>query len=229
MPARTSAVSDVSSTARSPSSEVRSRATPPKTGMEPPHTPLRPAIGVTGTMASLQAASTAETWAVVEGRTTTAGRWGTAPSAAHPMASGHQSRPASARLTSSVSTTAPLAAIRSIRPWGGVTTAPPRRSVIFFGSASMGVTGVGLLTGGSREVESGGQKLLLAGLDELGGLVGGRLLVPAHVRCDQCRRGMGGRHGGLGPLDHGAGAPGQHVVERLGHLLARRVDELGPH
>ena len=126
MPARTSAVSDVSSTPTSPSRDVRSRATPPKTGMEPPHTPLRPAMGVTGTMASLQAANTAETCAVVVGRTTTAGRWGTAPSAAQPMASGHQSRPASARLTSSVSTTAPLSAMRSIRPWGGATTAPER-------------------------------------------------------------------------------------------------------
>ena len=65
--------------------------------MDPPQTPLRPAAAVTGTAASLQAASTAETSSVEPGRTTTAGRCGTAPSAAQPMASGHQSRPASAR------------------------------------------------------------------------------------------------------------------------------------
>ena len=40
------------------------------------------------------------TWAVSVGRATTAGRAGTSPVAAHPMASGHQSRPASARSAS---------------------------------------------------------------------------------------------------------------------------------
>ena len=61
--------------------------------MDPPQTPLRPAAAVTGTPASLQAASTAETSSVELGRTTTAGRCGTAPSVAQPMAIGHQSRP----------------------------------------------------------------------------------------------------------------------------------------
>ena len=52
------------------------------------------------------------------------------------------------------------------------------------------------------------------------GLVGRLLLVPAQLGRDQRGRGLRGGHGRLGPLDHGPGPPGQHVVERLGHLLA---------
>ncbi len=44
-----------------PDNAFRSSATPPKAGTLEPHTPERPAIGVTGTRASLQAPSTAAT------------------------------------------------------------------------------------------------------------------------------------------------------------------------
>ena len=116
--------------------------------MDPPQTPLRPAIGVTATTASLQADSTAATSSVECGRTTMAGRWGTDPSAAQPMARGHQSRPASARLAPSVRTSAPLATRRSISPAGSGGVAPERRSVTASAAASIGVTGVGAITAG---------------------------------------------------------------------------------
>ena len=99
--------------------------------------------------ASLQAASTAATSSVEAGRTTTAGRCGTAPSAAQPMASGHQSRPASARASSSVTTVGPAggdAVEQRGRDLDGLR--PPRRSTTSAPAASIGVTGVGSVTGG---------------------------------------------------------------------------------
>ena len=134
--------------AHRPSSAVMSRATPPCTGIDPPQTPLRPAAAVTGTTASLQAASTAATCAVEVGRTTAAGRCGTAPSAAQPMASGHQSRPASARASSSVRTVAPLAAMRSRRPGAPRRAAAPRRSCDLCRRARRWGDGRGLVTAG---------------------------------------------------------------------------------
>ena len=73
--------------------------------------------------ASLQAASTPATCSVDVGRTTAAGRWGTPPSAAQPMASGHQSRPASALASSSVRTVGPAR-----RRCGRAARVGPRRS-----------------------------------------------------------------------------------------------------
>ena len=162
-----------------------SRATPPCTGIDPPQTPLRPAAGVTGTTASLQAARTSATCATEVGRTTTAGRCGTAPSAAQPMASGHQSRPASARASSSVDhggAAGPDAvedgsghvdrrraqAIRDVRA--------PARQWGWREWAS------------SRQVEPGRQELLLGGLDEAGGLVGRLLARPSPCRERSARR-----------------------------------------
>ena len=69
------------STSTMPARPQQSRATPPKTGTLAPHTPLRPATAVTGTPASLQAASTAATSAGVVGPGDAAGRAGTWPRA----------------------------------------------------------------------------------------------------------------------------------------------------
>ena len=64
MPAPASTMPEAASTSPSASSPVRSSSTPPNTGTDAPHTPLRPAAGVTGTVASLHAARTADTSSV---------------------------------------------------------------------------------------------------------------------------------------------------------------------
>ena len=87
-----------------PASPVRSSGTPPNAGTLAPHTPLAAADRGdrhAGTGADLRTAATS---AGVEGRATAAGRAGTAPSTAQASASGHQSRPASMRACSLVST-----------------------------------------------------------------------------------------------------------------------------
>ena len=118
----------VASTSPMPASPHRSRATPPNSGTEAPHTPLRPPAGVTGTRAPSHRASTAATWAVSVGRATTAGRAGTSPAAAQPMASGHQSRPASARSASSTRHAAQASARRWTRS-SSTATRPPSQVV----------------------------------------------------------------------------------------------------
>src|ERR1035437_3202768 len=147
VPARRSATSEVVSTFPMPDSPHRSRETPPKTGMEAPQTPLRPPAAVTGTRASLQAARTAATCWVSVGRATSAGRVGTCPRVAQPMARGHQSRPASA-LSVGSSLISAQTSIRRLRSAASTPTlVPPIRSVTAADSASMGVTGVGWVIG----------------------------------------------------------------------------------
>ncbi len=138
------------STAAIPARPQRSRATPPKTGTEPPHTPLRPPAAVTGTPAASHRASTSETCAVSVGRATRAGRAGTAPSAAHPMARGHQSRPASFRSSSRTETPAQASASRRASRSSIPIRVPPSRSVTRSAGASIAVTGVGWVTRRSR-------------------------------------------------------------------------------
>ena len=121
VPARRSATSDPVSTSPRPARPQRSRATPPNSGTDAPHTPLRPPAGVTGTRAWSQRARTAATCPVSVGLATTAGRAGTCPATAHPMASGHQSRPDSARSSSAEIEAQTPAAAR-----GGHRPPPPR-------------------------------------------------------------------------------------------------------
>ena len=124
---------------RRPSSAVMSRATPPCTGIEPPQTPLRPAAGRDrhgGLVAGREHGR--HLLRRARGAPPRPGAAGTPPSAAQPMASGHQSRPASARASSSVTTSAPLAASRSSSAGGTSTTGAPRRSAT---SAPAGVDG----------------------------------------------------------------------------------------
>ena len=87
-----------------PASAHRSSTAPPCNGTLAPQTPLRPAAAVTGTRASLHTASTPDTSSTSRGRATTAASPGASPSRAQLMASGHQSRPASARDAGSVVT-----------------------------------------------------------------------------------------------------------------------------
>ena len=126
----------------------RGRGPPRRRGGPRRRTPrCGPRPAVTGTRAWWQRASTAATWAVSVGRATTAGRAGTWPAAAHPMASGHQSRPASAR---SLVVVGDLG--RRPRPAGGAARRrpPPGRRpggrATAAGPASIGVTGVGRVT-----------------------------------------------------------------------------------
>jgi hypothetical protein len=85
-------------------------------------------------------------WAVSVGRATKAGRDGTAPAAAQPMASGHQSLPASARSSSSEDTELQASPSRRAKSSSTATRAASSRSTMSPGAASIGVTGVGWLT-----------------------------------------------------------------------------------
>ena len=118
VPAPTSAKSDASSRWCRPDRPVRSRDRPPNTGIDPPHTPLPPAVGVTGTRASLHRRSTIATPAVSVGLATAAGCAGTWPRAAHAIESGHQSRAASARAPGSLDTATPSPTSDSMRASG---------------------------------------------------------------------------------------------------------------
>ena len=81
-----------------PAIAVRSSTTPPCTGTLAPHTPLRPPAAVTGTRASLQTdehgGHLAGVGRAADARRPAPGTW---PSSAQIIASGHQSRLASAR------------------------------------------------------------------------------------------------------------------------------------
>ena len=141
------------------------------------------------------------------------------------MASGHQSRPASARVASSVSTSAPLSARRSSRPSGSGDDGA--------GEPIGDRTGLGIDrrdrrgSGHGRSSPAVRSSFWQASMKSLAWSVACCSSHPSSAAMS-VGRGVGGRHGGLGPLDHGAGPPGQHVVERLRHLLAGRVDQLGP-
>ena len=172
---------------------------------------------------SLHAASTAETWATETGRTTAAGRCGTAPSAAQPMASGHQSRP--------------LRPGRRVRGHGGAARSDPiehgvghlddvrpRRSRTSPGSASMGVTGVGAVTP-ARVPPSGAP----SDRRPRSGRPGRRPRCSSHPISGASNRATSGAAAmvGVRPQDPRARPPRQHVVEGERHLLACGVDQLG--
>ena len=102
VPGRTVTVRLSSSTAVTPTMAVRSRRTPPARGTLAPHTPLRPPAAVTGMERVWQTRRTAATSPASAGRHTTSASPPTWPASAQCMASGHQSRLASARRAGSV-------------------------------------------------------------------------------------------------------------------------------
>ena len=111
--ASTSTTPDVASTDTMPDRPVRSRSTPPCTGTVPPTTLDRPAAGVTGMRASWQRRNTAATWSTEVGRARAPATWPTWPWVAQIMASGHQSRLASARAAGSRLTSGQASASRA--------------------------------------------------------------------------------------------------------------------
>ena len=148
--------------------------------MEPPHTPLRPAAAVTGTRASLHAASTAATCSVVARRDHGGRALGDA--ALGRPADGERPPVAPGLGPGGVVGVHVGAGRREALEQRGVGTSTaraPRRSATSSGAASIGVTGVGVVTAGrARPVE----ELLLARLGEAR-----RLLRPPPPRSSPAR------------------------------------------
>ena len=131
------------STSTIPAIAVRSRTTPPWSGTEAPHTPLRPPAAVTGTRASWHSASTDATWSASAGRATAAARLATCPVVAHAMASGHQSRLASATAAASTVTSGQTSRRRASRASSTSTRSASSRAVAAAAPPAIGMGGVG--------------------------------------------------------------------------------------
>ena len=101
VPGSTSTIPDTWSTDTTPASCVVSSTTPPNIGTALPQTPLRPPLVVSAMLCCRQILTMATTSSVFFGRQTACGLRGVLPARAQCMASGHQSRPCSARSASS--------------------------------------------------------------------------------------------------------------------------------
>ena len=205
---------------------VRSSTTPPNTGTEAPRDSASPAAGVTGTPLVEQAANTAATCSAVVGRHTAPARRATAPASDQCIASGHQSRLASAVSASDVMVSQMRRAGRSARRRAGA-SAPVNRerrcpSARSAPSALSPIDPEQVGLGGLA-----GRLLERTRVAEVGDLAVDLGVVPTHVGGDQPGDVGGGSHRGRPVEEAGAGAARQHVVERDGHLGSRRVDGLG--
>src|SRR5438874_7182127 len=220
-----------------PASAHTSSTTPPCNGTLAPQTPLRPAAGVTGTRASSHTASTPATSSTSRGRTTTAASPGTSPSSAQPMANGHQSRPASARADGSVVTSSQTPRSRANSLSSVSTNRAPMWLRTVAGPAVKAIGGVGAPRFG--DTESGPHHLVEARLVQAAGgalvrhgsPVGRSLgldlgLAPAQLGREHSGHVEGAVGGRVTGEEPGASSSGQHVVDRRGHLVARRVERL---
>ncbi len=126
-----------------PESAQRSSTTPPCSGTLAPHTPLRPAAAVTGTPASSHTRSTSATSPADPGRATALARAATCPSSAQIIASGHQSRLASATAPASTVTSVHAERSRASSASSTGTVAVARWVRTSAGSAPNAIGGVG--------------------------------------------------------------------------------------